>query len=103
VALMPAVTTPDNIGLAYLIGRAGLHRVVGTTRNTGTPPTPVRRRVRLHRQADGVLVAETWSDAVTGEYVFNTVAAGTYYVAAFDHTGVYGGVIETDVVAEPMP
>ncbi len=100
---MPAVTTPDNIAQAYLIGRAGRHRVAGTTRNTGTPPTPVRRRVRLHRQSDGLLVKETWSAAATGEYVFDFVAAGTYYVTAFDHTGLYGGVIETDVVAEPMP
>jgi len=100
---MPAVTTQDNIALVYLIGRAGLHRVAGTTRNTGTPPTPVRRRVRLHRQTDGLMMAEVWSDAATGEYVFSLIAAGTYYVTAFDHTGLFGGVIETDVVAEPMP
>ena len=28
---------------------------------------------------------------------------GVYYVVSFDHTGLYNGVIETDVTAEPMP
>jgi hypothetical protein len=82
----------------------GGHRIPpGTTRNTGTPPTPVRRRVRLHEQFTGRAIRETWSDSVTGAYSFDNIAAGTYYVMAFDHTGAYGGVIETDIVAEPMP
>ena len=29
--------------------------------------------------------------------------AGTFYVTAFDHTGQFGGVIETDITPEPMP
>lgn len=82
----------------------GAFRVTGTTSNTGTPNTPVGpRRVRLHDQASGSLLREVWSDATTGAYSFNRIRAGVYYVAAFDHTGLYGGVIETDVVAEPMP
>jgi hypothetical protein len=28
---------------------------------------------------------------------------GRYYVTAFDHTGQYGGVIETDITPEPVP
>ncbi|MDP2262689.1 MAG: LamG-like jellyroll fold domain-containing protein [Hydrogenophaga sp.] len=81
----------------------GDHRVIGTTKNTGTPDTPVRRRVRLHDQKSGRLVRETWSHAVTGEYAFPNLRAGTFYATAFDHTGQYGGVIETDVLSEPMP
>lgn len=81
----------------------GAFQITGTTKNTGSPATPVRRRVRLHEQLTGALVRETWSDAATGAYVFGHVRAGVYYVTAFDHTGLYGGVIETDVIAEPMP
>ena len=82
---------------------AGALRIVGTTKNTGTPELPVRRRVRLHEQAPGRPVADTWSDAATGAYAFNNLAAGTYYVTAFDHTGIYNGVIATSVIPTPMP
>lgn len=95
-----APATPPRV---LVIGLSGWHRVVGTAKKTGLPDVPVRRLVRLHRQFDGRLVAETWSDASTGAYAFNWIVAGVYYIAAFDHTGEYGGVIETDVVAEPMP
>lgn len=81
----------------------GAFQIVGTTKNTGTPPTPVRRRVRLHEQSSGRIVRETWSDATTGAYTFAGLRQTLYYVTAFDHTGTYGGVIETDVTAEPMP
>lgn len=82
---------------------SGRNWITGTTRNTGTPETPVRRRVRLHDQRSGRLLRETWSNAATGAYVFPHLRAGTYYITAFDHTGLYGGVIETDVQSEPMP
>lgn len=82
---------------------AGDLRITGTAKNTGTPDLPVRRRVRLHEQVTGRPVADTWSDASTGAYTFGNLAASTYYVTAFDHTGQYSGVIETDVVPEPMP
>lgn len=81
----------------------GTHRITGTARNTGTPTTPVHRRVRLHDQLTGRVVLETWSNAGTGAYAFERIRAGTYYVTAFDHTVEFNGVIETDVVAEPMP
>jgi len=81
----------------------GVHRITGTTKNTGTPETPVRRRVRLHDQPTGRPLRELWSDATTGAYSFDNIRSGTYYITAFDHTGSYGGVIETDVTPEPMP
>jgi hypothetical protein len=49
-------------------------------------------------------VREVWSDAVTGAYSFEKIAAGTYFVISFDHTGVFGAVAESDVVRpEPTP
>jgi hypothetical protein len=81
----------------------GLFRITGTTSNTGTPTVPVRRRVRLHDQPSGRVIREVWSNATTGAYSFDNIRQGTYYVTAFDHTGQYGGVIETDLTPEPMP
>jgi hypothetical protein len=81
----------------------GSQRLYGTVRNTGTPNTPVRRRVRLHDQLTGYVVREVWSHAETGAYEFAGVKAGTYYITSFDHTGQYNGEIATDLLAEPMP
>lgn len=82
---------------------AGVYRITGSTKNTGTPELPVRRRVRLHDQPSGRVVREVWSDATTGAYTFDRIRMGTFYVTAFDHTGQFSGVIETDVTPEPMP
>ena len=83
----------------------GPFRIAGTTKNTGTPdPTPIGpRRVRLHDQPTGRVVREAWSASTTGYYAFDWIRQGTYYITAFDHTGAYGGVIETDVQPEAMP
>lgn len=81
----------------------GAFRITGSTKNTGTPEFPVRRRVRLHDQITGLPVREVWSEATTGAYSFDRIRAGTYYVTAFDHTGQFSGVIETDITPEPMP
>lgn len=72
---------------------------VGTTKDVGDPDnTPVRRLVRLHGGVGGRLAFEKWSDAETGEFQFNNIAAGRYYIVSFDHTGTYNGVVETGVV-----
>jgi hypothetical protein len=81
----------------------GLLQITGTTKNTGSPLTPVRRRVRLHEQSSGRIVRQTWSDATTGAYSFTGLRLTRYYITAFDHTNTYGGVIETDVQPEAMP
>lgn len=82
---------------------AGSYRITGTTKNTGTPPVPVGRLVRLHDQRSGEIVRQVWSDATTGAYSFDRIRPGVFYVVSFDHTGLYNGVIETDVTAEAMP
>ncbi|MBN9411334.1 MAG: discoidin domain-containing protein [Burkholderiales bacterium] len=69
--------------------------IYGSTKNKGTPSnTPVGRKVRLFREGDGYLVAETWSDAVTGSFAFTELDPEIKYtVISFDHTGSYRGVI----------
>lgn len=64
---------------------------------------PVRRRIRLHDQATGAPVRETWSDAQTGSYSFDFIRPGRFYIVGFDHTGLYGGEIKTDITPEAMP
>lgn len=82
----------------------GAGQVSGTTANVGTPSNlPVRRRVRVHRQDSGRPLREVWSDRITGAYEFKELPLATLFVLAFDHTGEFGGVIETDIVAGPMP
>lgn len=93
---MPSVIVRRNS--VYRQAFAGPFGVSGTLSNIGSPNAPVRRRVRLHEQSTGQLVRETWSAAADGVYAFTGLAAGTYFAVAFDHTGQYGGVIETDVV-----
>jgi hypothetical protein len=98
---MPNFLSPPPLRLDLVDG--GFQRVTGTTKNTGTPETPVRRRVRLHDQPTGRAVREVWSDATTGAYTFDRIRSGLFYVVGFDHTGQFSGVIETDVTPEPMP
>jgi len=82
----------------------GVFRITGTTKNTATPvPVPVSRRVRLHVQDSGRLLRQVWSDPVTGAYAFEGLRANKYFVLAFDHTGLYGGEVETDVTPEATP
>lgn len=81
----------------------GVGRVIGTTKNTGSPDYPVSRRVRLARKRDGVLARETWSDAA-GNYLFEHVRHDIeYVVTAHDHTGLYNAVIADSVTPELMP
>ena len=84
---------------------AGRGQIAGTTKNKALPVNvPVSRRVRLHDQQTGTLIREKWSDPGTGAYNFSGVPEGRkHYVVAIDHTGEYGGPIETDIVAELMP
>lgn len=75
--------------------------VSGTVKVLALPENmPVFRRLRLHEQKSGKLVREVWSDALTGAYSFTGLRMTVYYVTGFDHTGTYGGVIETDLVPE---
>lgn len=94
---------PRTLHVGPSIHDGGPGTITGTIKNTGTPNTPVRRRVRLHEQSSGRIVREAWSDATTGAYTFAGLRLTRYYVTAFDHTGTYGGVIETDVQPEAMP
>lgn len=69
----------------------GLGRVYGTVKEKNTPVnTPLRRRVYLMDQRSRLVVRETWSDAVTGEFEFRFVKEGIkWFVYSLDHEGHY--------------
>lgn len=78
----------------------GHARIAGTVQIDGTPATPAARRVRLHDQATGRVVRETWSDAA-GAYSFEKLAQRPYYVIAFDHTGLHDPVARDQRIPVP--
>lgn len=81
----------------------GNRQVTGTTKNTGTPNMPVRRLVRLFDGVSGRLVRAQWSNATTGEYRFERIRKGVFFVTSEDYTGQYNGVIATGINSEAMP
>lgn len=89
--------------VTFDLKNAGSYRITGTTKNTGTPPVPVGRLVRLHDQRSGEIVLQVWSDATTGAYSFDSIRAGVFYVVSFDHTNTFGAVIADNLTPEPMP
>lgn len=88
-------------GITGILGK-GIGRIKGHVKNT--PGTPVFRKVRLHRERDGLLIRELWSDRVTGAYDFQYVdELQKYTVISYDHTGTYNGVIGANIAPELMP
>lgn len=76
---IPAIQEPVYLGVEsgsvkdYVTGvlGQGIGRVRATVKLKNTPAnTPLKRRVRLIRERDGLQVRETWSDPVTGIYDF---------------------------------
>lgn len=82
----------------------GFGRIAGTVKEDGTPDVPVKRRVRLHREQDGLLVREVWSHPVTGAYSFDHIdATKRYTVITYDYEHDYRAVIADNITPEAMP
>jgi len=77
----------------------GAYRLTGVVTSNGIPAS---RRVRLFDQISGRLMRETWSDSVTGVYIFDYIRQGTFFVIAHDHTGAFDPEAKADLVAEAM-
>ncbi len=83
----------------------GNHRITGTVKEKAVPnDRPVSRRVFLFDECRHVLVRETWSDPVTGEYCFDEInPEPRYVVVAYDYKHNFRAVIADNLRAEPMP
>ena len=76
----------------------GVGTVAGTVKNT--PATPAMRRVLLLEEATRTVIAQTWSDPITGVYTFSQVRTDCKYtVISYDHTGQYRAVIADNITA----
>lgn len=83
----------------------GTHCIYGTVEQklTGDTTLPLKRRVRLHRSRDGLLVRETWSDA-QGNYRFDGLSTRYEYdVIAWDHEGQFRSTIANNLKPEVLP
>lgn len=78
--------------------------ISGTVKRDADPvDIPLKRRVRLHREHDGLPVRETWSDPVTGAYSFPQISRDfVYTVVAYDYEHNYRAVIADNIVPEVM-
>ena len=83
----------------------GIGRVRGTVKRKDQPANvPLKRRVRLVRERDGLVLREAWSDAVTGEYDFQYIdELQTWTVIAYDHEHNFRSVIADNLAPEMMP
>lgn len=79
--------------------------VQGTTSTKATPAnTPLRARVRLIRERDGVVVREMWSHPTTGAWRFEGVGMQDVYTALTYHpTRGHRAVVADGLVPEEMP
>ncbi len=75
--------------------------VYGSVQQKGTPTNlPLVRKVRLHREVDGLPLRETWSNAA-GNYEFADLSLDYKYTAiAYDHTHDYRAVIADNLTPE---
>lgn len=90
--------------LARDIEFSGPGRITGTVEEKATPNHPLRRRVRLFRDTDGLLVRETWSDSVTGAYEFTGINPAYAYTAiAYDYAHAHRAVAADNLTPEVLP
>ena len=83
-----------------LLGK-GTGTVYGTTEIKGTPDAPLRARVRLIRERDGLVYREMWSDAITGAYRFDGVdELETYTVLTYHPTRDKRAVVADGIIPE---
>lgn len=103
------MATARTLGMRPVVFRDMVHggdgRIAGTVKvETDPVDAPLRRKVRLHRDIDGLKVAETWSDAATGAYEFLSVSMEyRYTVISYDHLQSYRAVVSDNLTPEAMP
>ena len=79
----------------------GNRHVPGTVAVAGTPDVPVAREVVLFDVRTKRPIRALIS-APSGEYDFQNVAPGPWFVVSYDHTGEYNAVIADNIMGEPM-
>ena len=79
----------------------GRARIWGTTKTKGTPNLPTKARVVLLHQRSKLPVRETWSDPVTGAFVFSGIDTSQQFLAlAEDAAGHFRPVAASRLTPE---
>ena len=100
---MPYVANRPLTMTLHHAAHSGPHMTgIGTTRRDTEDGPFQRAKVVLHDQASHRAVREVWSDAVTGQWQFHNLRAGTYYAITIDPLGLKNGDIVTHIVV-PTP
>lgn len=82
-APVPAFSTrrAAPLQLARDVEHGGPGIIYGTTKTKGTPNLPTKARVVLLHQRSKLPVRETWSDPVTGAFVFSSIDTSQQFLA----------------------
>ena len=81
----------------------GQGTVYGTTKTKGTPNAPTKARVVLLHQRSKLPVRETWSDPVTGAFVFSGIDTSQQFLAlAEDAAGHFRPVVANRLTPEVL-
>ena len=82
-APVPAFSTrrAAPLQLARDVEHGGPGTIYGTTKTKGTPNAPTKARVVLQHQRSKLPVRETWSDPITGAFVFEGVDTNQQFLA----------------------
>ncbi|WPG35293.1 hypothetical protein [Variovorax sp. EBFNA2] len=97
--LMPTLFVRD-------IYHGGLGRIGPFTIKVDAEPTdlPLRRRVRLFRDRDGLFIREAWSDAATGLYQFDWIDQRERYTAiAYDYEHAFESLVASNLAPTLIP
>lgn len=100
-----SVKSLPRAGVAVDLLHGGDGTIRGTVERKSDPLNAMlRRRVRLYNERTGQLVAQVWSDAVTGEYRFTGIDAGEKYTAlAYDYEHNYRAEAADNLQPEVLP
>ena len=95
--------SPSRCDLARDIEFGGSGTVYGTTKTKGAPNLPTKARVVLQHQRSKLPVRETWSDPVTGAFVFAGVdTSQQFLVVAEDAEGHFRPVAANRLTPEVL-
>lgn len=84
---------------------SGAGKISGTVKEHGASvDAPVHRKVRLFDERSGFFIDETWSDPVTGNYVFTQLRVDiAYTVISYDYTKAFRAVVADRLVPKVAP
>ena len=104
-APVPPHGTPlaPRLRLARDVEHGGPGTIYGTTKTKGTPNLPTKARVVLQHQRSKLPVRETWSDPVTGAFVFSGIDTSQQFLAlAEDAAGNFRPVAANRLTPEVL-